>query len=63
LKDIKQALPDQISRFRYYRNLKVFVGDKLYLLKPLIRRHWTKTAAINDADEIAAAILASGRNN
>lgn len=62
LKNIQQALPDQIGRFRYYRNLKVFDGNKLYMLKPLARRHWTKTAAINDADEIAAAILSSGRS-
>jgi len=62
LKNIEQSLPDQIGRFRYHRNLKVFDGNKLYILKPLARRHWTKTAAINDADEIAAAILSSGRN-
>jgi len=63
LKNIQQALPDQMGRFRYDRNLKVFDGDKLYILKPLTMRHWTKTAAINDADEIAAAILSSGRGN
>jgi len=63
LKNIEQALPDQIGRFTYHRNLKVFDGNKLYILKPLARRHWTKTAAINDADEIAAAILSSGRSD
>ena len=62
LENIRQALPDQIGRFRYHRNLKVFDGNKLYILKPLARRYWTKTAAINDADEIAAAILSSGRS-
>jgi len=62
LKNIRQALPDQIGRFRYHRNLKVFAGNKLYILKPLAMRHWTKTAAINDADEIAASILSSGRS-
>jgi hypothetical protein len=61
LKDIKQALPDHIGRFKYHRNLKVFDKDNLYILKPLTRRHWTKTAAINDADEIAAAILSFGK--
>jgi len=63
LKNIRQALPDQIGRFRYHRNLKVFDKDNLYILKPLTRRHWTKTAAINDADEIAAAILSSGKES
>jgi len=63
LKDVQQALPDHVGRFKYHRNLKVFDGDKLYILKPLTRRHWTKTAAINDADEIATAILSSGRHS
>jgi len=61
LKAIQQALPRRKGRFVYHRNLKVFDGNKLYILKPLARRHWTKTAAINDADEIAGAILSSGR--
>ncbi|NJL28852.1 MAG: hypothetical protein HC897_13650 [Thermoanaerobaculia bacterium] len=43
------------------RNLKVFDGQTLYLLKPLALRFWTRSAALNDADEIAAAILTSGR--
>jgi len=65
LKDVQQALPKRMGRFTYYRNLKVFDfdRDKLYIVKPLARRHWTKTAAINDADEIAAAILSSGRGS
>jgi hypothetical protein len=42
---------------RYRRNLKVFAGEDLYILKPLSKRYWCRTAAINDADEIAAAIL------
>lgn len=62
LEDVQQALPRRMGGFTYYRNLKVFDGNKLYILKPLARRHWTKTAAINDADEIAAAILSSGRS-
>jgi type I restriction-modification system DNA methylase subunit len=62
MKDIQALLPRKMGRFRYDRNLKVFDENKLYILKPLARRHWTKTAAINDADEIAAAILSSGRS-
>ena len=61
LKDIQENLPERKGRFVYHRTLKVFDGDKLHILKPLARRHWTRTAAINDADEIAAAILSSGR--
>lgn len=29
----------------------------VYILKPLGHRHWSETAALNDADEIAASIL------
>jgi hypothetical protein len=41
------------------RGLKVFHEASLYIPKPLARRFWSRTAALNDADEIATAILAS----
>lgn len=63
LNDMRQALPDDVGRFKYHRNLKVFDDNNLYILKPLTRRHWTKTAAINDADEVVKAILSSGRES
>jgi len=63
LKSIQKALPERKGRFIYHRGLKVFDRDNLYIVKPLALRHWTKTAAINDADEIAAAILSSGRDS
>jgi hypothetical protein len=59
---IQKLLPAKNGRLIYHRNLKVFDEDKLYILKRLSRRHWTKTAAINDADEIAAAMLTSGES-
>lgn len=45
------------------RHLKVFDGTELHIVKPLSRRHWTRTAALNDADEIAAAILTADREH
>jgi type I restriction-modification system DNA methylase subunit len=63
LENIQQALSENKGRFEYRRNLKTFIGNNLYILKPLAQRNWTKTAAINDADEIAAKILTSGRGN
>ena len=39
------------------RAAKVFDGDYLYVLKPIGQRFWTRTAALNDADEIAGSIL------
>jgi len=48
--------------FELVRGLKVFHKNLLYITKPLGQRFWTNTAALNDADEIAATILTrSGR--
>jgi hypothetical protein len=41
------------------RDVMVFEGTSLYMTKPLQRRCWTRTAALNDADMIAAAIIGS----
>ncbi|NJO48878.1 MAG: N-6 DNA methylase [Leptolyngbyaceae cyanobacterium RM2_2_4] len=60
LNRIKNYLPAEMRSLRIMRNLKIFDGNELHILKPLERRFWTKTSALNDADEIAAAIL-SGR--
>jgi hypothetical protein len=43
--------------FELVRGLKVFHKNLLYITKPLGQRFWTSTAALNDADEIAATIL------
>jgi hypothetical protein len=39
------------------RGLKVFDKTLQYVTKPIGRRFWTRTAALNDADEIAGTIL------
>jgi type I restriction-modification system DNA methylase subunit len=61
LERISRLLPQHEGSMAFYRNLKVFDGDKLYILKPLAFRLWSKTFALNDADEIAAAILTHNR--
>jgi hypothetical protein len=57
LKRFEKSLSHAKRNFMYYRNLKIFDGNKIHLIKPLVLRSWTKTAALNDADEIAGAIL------
>lgn len=42
--------------FDLRRGVCVFVEDGAYLLLPLKRRFWTETAALNDADTLAAAL-------
>lgn len=39
------------------RGMMVFDHSRLYITKPISQRHWTQTAAMNDADEIAGTIL------
>jgi hypothetical protein len=39
------------------RGLKVFDSSLLYVIKPIGMRFWTRTAALNDADEIADTLL------
>ena len=39
------------------RGLKVFDKTLLYIIKPVGLRFWTRTAALNDADEIAGSLL------
>jgi len=46
--------------FVYYRNLKIFDQDHIYIVKPMTFRSWMRTTALNDADEIASAVLKAG---
>jgi len=62
LRRLSNLLPEETKSMRLLRNLKIFDGTRLDILKPLARRYWTKTAALNDADEIAAAVLTSSSN-
>jgi hypothetical protein len=61
LEKIRKLLPRSTPGFIRLRSLNVFDGDKIHIVKPLTLRAWTRTAALNDADEIAAAILNRGR--
>jgi len=56
---MKTLLQHKQGGFVSCQNLKVFDGDDLYILKPMQMRFWSRTAALNDADEIAGAILDS----
>lgn len=57
MRRIISLLPNQQGNISFLRNLKIFDENLLYIFKPLAYRFWTKTYALNDADEIAAAIL------
>lgn len=51
------------NRNTTYHRLRGFVyyePDRVHVLKPLNRRHWTGTAALNDADEILTRMMEEG---
>lgn len=56
---LRKAAAQKLNTFELIRGAKVFDGDRLYVVKPISRRFWTQTAALNDADEIAGTILMS----
>lgn len=54
---LRSIAAKQHGTFELVRGLKIFHKDLLYITKPLGQRLWSNTAALNDADEIAASIL------
>ena len=54
---LQRTAAKSYGTFELVRGLKVFDKNLLYITKPLGQRFWTNTAALNDADEIAATIL------
>src|SRR5581483_9816604 len=53
LEHLQEVCKRKLGSVETLRGLKVFDGNRLYLVKPLNQRFWTKTAALNDADDIA----------
>jgi hypothetical protein len=54
---LRHLASDKSNTIELMRGAKIFDHDRLFLLKPMGQRFWTETAALNDADEIAASIL------
>lgn len=54
---LRSAIPSSKRTLDPTRELMIFDENRLYLVKPIGLRHWTRTAALNDADEIAGTIL------
>ena len=57
LHELQRVTAQRLNVFELLRGAKVFDGDRLFVVKPISRRFWTQTAALNDADEIAGTIL------
>jgi hypothetical protein len=54
---LRSALTPEQNTVAPMRGLMLFRGNLLYLIKPSAHRYWTRSAALNDADEIAGTIL------
>jgi hypothetical protein len=48
------------SVFQRQRAFALYEDDAVHVLKPLVRRCWTRTAALNDADEIVSQMMEDG---
>ena len=44
------------GNFTLLPDFRLFIGNKLYLVKPTSRRHWMRSSALEDADAIAMDI-------
>ncbi|MDB6028022.1 MAG: type restriction-modification system methyltransferase subunit [Verrucomicrobiales bacterium] len=58
LRRLADAAQVNQSGITYLRGFYLIEGNKIHILKPLAQRHWTKTAALNDADELWGQLLA-----
>lgn len=55
---LERTATEQHARSLYFRrNIKVYEGDAIHIVKPAERRFWTNSAAYNDADETIAQLL------
>ena len=58
LHKIQSAVPTDPGSITPLRGVMVFDGAKLYIVKPSGQLHWSQTAALNDADTLAATLFA-----
>lgn len=58
LDDIRSATSEDWGViFHRLRGFVYYERNRVHILKPLNRRHWTRTAALNDADEILTHMM------
>jgi len=57
---LRQAREQRGQWLYFQRNLRLYEGTRVFLLKPLQRIHWLRSQALLDADTIIAENLAAG---
>jgi hypothetical protein len=64
LRSLREQLGERFSQWVYLdRSLRVFEGDAVQIYKAPRLIDWTRTQALNDADDIITDILASGESS
>ncbi|MBW4522320.1 MAG: N-6 DNA methylase [Scytolyngbya sp. HA4215-MV1] len=62
LNRIAERLPQQIAdRIFTRRDLRIYSGQDIYIVKPAQKRHWSRSAGLNDADLILSEHLRVNR--
>ncbi len=59
LERLQRVSIQQGGRISYLRGFALIEARSIHILKPLTVRHWTRTAALNDADSLVAQMLAA----
>ncbi len=57
LASIRRSSATNGSLFSRLRGFVMYESDRVHILKPINRRHWTRTAALNDADDILTRMM------
>lgn len=58
LKSIAEQLPQQLAdRIYTRRDLRIYAGEDIYIVKPAKQIYWTRSAGLNDADTILSEYL------
>jgi hypothetical protein len=58
---IQRAVSARQGGISYARGFTYFEPEQFHILKPLTLRHWSKTAALNDADALMGFMVSGGR--
>lgn len=61
MQGLQEASIEQLGHVRFSRSGFVFEDSHIYLVKPALLGHWTRTAALNDAVELTAQIAEARR--
>lgn len=61
MKDIRARIREEKGQWLYFdRNLRIYEGNTIYLLKPLQRIHWLRSQALLDSDLILHDLVVQG---